>query len=84
MHEQSLVRALVQQIDVLARAHRAQAVRKVMVSTGVLGHGSAEHLRDYFRREAKGTLAEGAILDITPTGDLIDLKLDSLELELPA
>lgn len=81
MHEQSLMRALVQQVAALARQHGAQRVSKVVVRTGVLGHGSAAHLEDHFRRAARGTVLADAILQVESTEDLIDLALAEVELE---
>ncbi|MCL4544559.1 MAG: hydrogenase/urease maturation nickel metallochaperone HypA [Chloroflexi bacterium] len=83
MHERSLMRALVRRIITIAQEHQAERVRKVVVRTGVLGHGLVGHLHEHFRREVQGTLLEGATLEIVWAEDLIDLALDSLELDLP-
>lgn len=83
MHEQSLVRAVVNRVVALARDNRAERVRKVTVHVGVLGHGDAEQLQALFDRQALGTLAEGATLVVVPTDELIDLALTEVDLELP-
>ena len=81
MHEQSLMRALVARIDVLARERRASRVSKVVLRAGVLGHGDAGHLEDHFRRAARGTRAAHAALEVVNTEELIDLVLASVDLE---
>ncbi len=83
MHERSLMRALVRQIITIAQEHQAERVRKVVVRAGALGHDPGGHLQEHFRREARGTLLEGAALEIVRAEELIDLALDSVELDLP-
>lgn len=81
MHEQSLMKALVNQVTELARQHQAQRVRKVVVRTGALSHGNAERLEEHFRRAARGTVLADAILEVESTEELIDLALSTVELE---
>ena len=83
MHEQSLMKALVNQVTDLARQHQAQRVRKVVVRTGALSHGNAERLEDHFRQAAQGTVLADAILEVESTEELIDLALSTVELETP-
>lgn len=83
MHEASLVRALVAQIERIARAHGAVAVRSARVKLGPLAHVDAAHLREHFEVAARGSLAEGATLDVTLTDELHELTLESLEVEEP-
>lgn len=83
MHELSLMKALVGQVAALAQEHRARLVRRVTVRVGALGHAGVENLQSHFDRQALGTIVEGATLDVVDTDELIDLALDSVELDLP-
>ena len=82
MHEQSMMKALVRQVDALARQHQGCRVRTVVIRRGALGHGTTEHLEEHFRRAAQGTVAESARLEVAQVEDLIDLALESVEVEL--
>ena len=84
MHEQSLMAALVRQAIGWANAQGATGIRRVTVCVGVLGLAHAPYLGDAFIRAAQNTLAEGAVLEVIETGDLVDVVLTSLELELTA
>jgi len=42
---------------------------------------AAEHLREHFVAAARGTLAEGARLDIATTDELHEMTLESLDVE---
>jgi hydrogenase nickel incorporation protein HypA/HybF len=90
MHEASLVNDLIRKIEHVARADpagRGGRVAGVQVRLGALCHMSAEHFREHFQHAARGTLAEGAVLDVEVSKDLDDphaqdLLLRSVELDV--
>lgn len=87
MHETGLVRDLIRRIDQAAAANGAARVSGVRVWLGALSHLSADHLREHFVVEARGSIAEGARLVITESDDLADpdaqhVRLESLEMEV--
>jgi hydrogenase nickel incorporation protein HypA/HybF len=87
MHETGLVRDLIRRIEAAAAAHGANRVSGVRVWLGALSHLSAEHFREHFAAEARGTPAEGARLTVTESTDPRDpraqhLVLESLEMEV--
>lgn len=87
MHETGLVRDLVHRIDARARAEGATRVSGATIWLGALSHLSAEHFREHFEIESRGTMAEGASLAIEVSDDLHhpyaqDLMLQSLDLEV--
>lgn len=87
MHELSLMADLMRKIDIIAREHDAIRVSRVAVTLGALAHMSEAHVREHFERAARGTLAEGAVLEVTASRDVHhphaqDIVLDSLELEV--
>jgi hydrogenase nickel incorporation protein HypA/HybF len=87
MHETGLVRDLIRRIEQAAVAEGATRVSGVAVWLGALSHLSASHFRDHFEIEARGGVAEGAVLAITESSDITDpdaqqLRLESLDLEL--
>ena len=84
MHEQSLMADLIRKVESIARRNAAAQVVSVRIKVGGLSGLSTEHLREHFSDSARGTLAEGATLEIaTSTGkdpdDSLGIVLDSLE-----
>lgn len=70
MHEDSLLRSLVRQIEGLARDEGAANVVAADVWIGALSHLETEqHFREHFDRAAAGTVAEGAELRLTFSDD---------------
>lgn len=86
MHEQSLLRGLMRQIDRVVRRENAIRVAEVRLRLGALAHISADHLREHFEQAARGTVAEGARLVIDAGRDVSedgaqDVRLESLVVE---
>ena len=58
----------------------------VKVRLGALSHISADHLREHFEQAVRGSVADGAQLEISVSDDLTDphaqdIMLESVELE---
>jgi len=81
MHEASLIRDLMQKIDALAADERAQRIVGVGVWLGALSHMSADHFREHFIRASRGTIADGAALNIEASTDSSDPNAQSLLLK---
>ena len=86
MHETALVRDVIRRINELARAMNARRIIGAKVWLGALSHLSAEHFREHFAVEARGTPAAGAALDIQVSEDPDDphaqhVRLESVELD---
>ena len=86
MHERSLIADLMRKIAAIAREESARKVISVKVQLGALCHLSAPHLREHFAHAARGTVAEGARLNIEVLTDVTDphaqeILLDSVEVE---
>jgi hydrogenase nickel incorporation protein HypA/HybF len=81
MHEMSLLRGLLAQIDDLARKNGAKRVSVVRLKLGPLAHIEPDHLREHFVEAARGSVAEAARLDIETTEALHDLTLESIDIE---
>lgn len=86
MHEQSLMKGLVRQVEQIVRDQGARRALGVTLRRGPLAIGSPEHLREHFVAAARGSLAEGAWLKIEtvdsgPQALSLDLTLDSVEVE---
>ena len=87
MHEASLMADLIRKITTLADAQQACKVTGVHLTLGALSHISPEHLSEHFRHAARGTVAEGARLDIEARTDFTDpfaqdIRLDSIDVEV--
>ena len=86
MHEMSLIHDLMRKIKTIASDQNAARVVGVKVRIGALAHISADHFREHFEEEAKGTIAEGARLEVEMLTDendpqAQDIILDSVEVE---
>jgi hydrogenase nickel incorporation protein HypA/HybF len=86
MHEASLMKNLMQQVDAVAKAEEARKVVGVSVWLGALSHMTEEHFGEHFRQAAAGTMAEGARLAVTVSDDAghanaQDVLLESVEVE---
>lgn len=66
MHELSLCISLMNQLELLAREHRASKVERVRLLLGPLSGAEAGLLEAAWPLAAAGTLAEGAGLEIAP------------------
>jgi hydrogenase nickel incorporation protein HypA/HybF len=82
MHEDSLLQALVRQIEDVARDEGAANVVAADVWVGALSHLETEqHFREHFDRAAAGTVAEGAELRLTFSDDPLHEDAGGLRLE---
>jgi hydrogenase nickel incorporation protein HypA/HybF len=72
MHETGIVRDLVRHLEALASDANARAISRVDVWLGALSQFSPDHFREHYVDEAKGTIAEGAVLDIVASDDVSD------------
>jgi hydrogenase nickel incorporation protein HypA/HybF len=86
VHEASLMRNLMGQILALARERRAARVVGLTVRLGALSHLSPEHFRAHFEEAARGTIAEGALLETIVETDIraacaADVLLEAIEIE---
>lgn len=86
MHEFSLINDLMRKIAGIALEQGARRVAAVKVKLGALAHISPEHLREHFEQAVRGTIADGARLDIELNPDPDDpsaqeILLDSVEVE---
>lgn len=86
MHEASLMRALMRQIEHAAATQRAQRVSAVTVWLGALSHFTPDHFREHFDDAAAGGIAAGAALRLTLSDDLDHpdaqhVRLDAIECE---
>lgn len=87
MHETGIVRDLVRQLETVAADAGAEAVSGVEVWLGALSQFTPHHFREHFDDEAKGTIAEGARLDIrtsddTGNPDALHVMIRSVDLEV--
>lgn len=72
MHEMSLINDLIHKMEGIARERKVAKITKARVRLGVLSHISADHFREHFVEGVKGTVAEGAALEIETPEDIAD------------
>ena len=83
MHERALMRDLLDRVAAAASAEGAARVTRVVVRVGPLSHLTPEHFRGHFVDAARGTVADGAAVDVSADGTGADVLLVSVELEVP-
>jgi hydrogenase nickel incorporation protein HypA/HybF len=81
VHEASLMKNLMGKVEQLAREHGAGRVTRLKVKLGALSHFSPDHFREHFERAARGTVAEGASLEIELLTDISDPRAQDVVLE---
>jgi hydrogenase nickel incorporation protein HypA/HybF len=86
VHEASLMKNLMGKVEQLAREHGAGRVTRVSVKLGALSHFSPDHFREHFEQASRGTVAEGASLEVELLTDISDWRaqdviLDSADIE---
>ncbi len=87
MHEMSLMRGLMRQVETLAAREGASRVVSIQLRLGALSHFSPEHFREHFAQVSPGTCAEDAELQISTSDDVHDphaqdVLIESLEVEV--
>jgi len=81
MHEISLLRGLIGQIEAIARENHATRVTVVRLKLGPIAQIEPDHLREHFTEATRGTIAEQARLEIATTDELHDLTLESIDVD---
>jgi hydrogenase nickel incorporation protein HypA/HybF len=81
VHEQSLIRALLRQLEEVAAAEGASRVTAVKVRCGALSHFTPEHFREHFAQATRGTVAEGAAVDVEISDDVTHPDASGVRLE---
>lgn len=84
MHEFSLMADLVKKIKKVAEDAKSDKVVAVKVRLGALSHITPEHFAEHFEEAMRGTVAEGARLDVEQMTDekspnAQDILLESVE-----
>lgn len=72
MHESSLMKGLMKQILAEAESHHAKRVESVGVVLGALSNITPAHFSEHFIDAARGTIVEGATLEIANAVDITD------------
>ena len=88
MHETGVVRNLVRRLEQAARDAGAARVSGAVVWLGALTNFSPKHFREHFDEEARGTVAEGAALEIETSQDTghphaQDVMMRSIDIDVP-
>ncbi|QPJ61591.1 MAG: hydrogenase maturation nickel metallochaperone HypA [Candidatus Nitronauta litoralis] len=81
MHEQSLMKDLMEKITSVSANEQNKPVDAVTVRLGALSHISADHFREHFAEASRGTIAENANLKIIVLDDINDPLAQEIILE---
>jgi hydrogenase nickel incorporation protein HypA/HybF len=87
VHEQALMRDLMEKIATEASAEGAARVTRVRVRLGALSHLTEDHFREHFEDASRGTVAEGAAVEAELRTDPTEphaqgMVLESIEIEV--
>lgn len=85
MHEQALIKDIINKIVQEAQHHKAKKVLKLKVKVGRLSHFTAQSFREHFYHAAQNTSASNAVLEINifpAVAQCINCK-EKFELNLP-
>ncbi len=81
MHENHAVNHIIEQIESMADEKSARKVVGVSVKLGALSHVTPEHFREHFELLSKGTVADGAKLNLDVSTDINDPHAHEVILE---
>ena len=81
MHEFSLMVDLLRKILQIAHENGSKPVKKVTVQLGALAHITPEHFSEHFADATRGTLAEGAELNVIEMNDAQDPNAQDILLQ---
>jgi len=81
VHEHHAVEHLVKQVIKTAADNKAKSVTKVSITVGNLTGFKEDWIKSYYNQFAKGTIAEGAELDIHFEGPGKEFLLKDVEIE---
>jgi len=81
MHEKALMDDVMAKILEVSNAEGGARVTRIKVWLGALSHFTPEHFREHFDDAARGTLAEGARIEVTLDDDLTDPRAQGVVLE---
>lgn len=87
MHETGIARDVVRRVVRAAADAGAERVGSVAVWLGALSQFSADHFREHFDEAARGTIVQGARLDIEVSNEVLhsnsqNVLLQSIQFEL--
>jgi hydrogenase nickel incorporation protein HypA/HybF len=83
MHESKLVGDILSEIERVAQANNASSVEAVRIEIGALSHVTPDGFTGHFAVASHGTIAQGAVVDITKSEDqgapdALDVRLVSI------
>jgi hydrogenase nickel incorporation protein HypA/HybF len=83
MHESRLVTDILSTVESVAEANNAGEVEVIRIEIGALSHVTPDGFSGHFDLVSRGTVADGARLDITKSEDLdapdaLDVRLVSI------
>ena len=81
MHETGLVKDLIRRIEGVAAENGARGVVRIRVRLGALSHLDSAHFREHFEREALGSIAEHARLELIEDSATLDPRAQEIVLE---
>lgn len=83
MHESRLVTDILSTVESVAEANNADHIEVIRIEIGALSHVTPDGFSGHFDLVSRGTVADGARLDITKSEDLdapdaLDVRLVSI------
>ena len=80
-HELSLIADLLRKVESVAEQEGGASVTGISVRLGALSHMSPAHFSEHWEHAARGTVAEGAEIEIESVSDLSDPHAEEILLQ---
>jgi hydrogenase nickel incorporation protein HypA/HybF len=81
LHEKALMEDVLRKLGAVAREEGSPRVTRVRVRLGALSHFTPGHFREHFDDAARGTVAEGAELEIEAGDDPLEANAQGVVVE---
>lgn len=81
MHELSIIKDLIDEVEEQAKSQKAHKVTKIKLKIGKLEELNLESFKLWFESLSKGSISEGVILEVTTCKEP-GVYLESLEMEI--
>ena len=81
MHEKAMMDDMIRQVLATAEAEGSTRVVRVRARLGVLSHFTPDHFKEHFDDAARGTIAEGALVESEIVGGPTDPEAQTAVIE---
>lgn len=81
MHDRSIMDSLIRKVEALARENGALKVTLIRVELGTMAHMDERHFLEHWEESSRGTIADGAGVEVRASAQPFGVFLVDVELE---